>query len=110
MVNKLKSYLFIRRNNMKGIGQNFNDFLKEQDIYDEVNELAAKKTKIYKEENMMCRGCDCCCPIPSEMFTNCSCLSKAKVVDTDLQNTTLIKNAECESQDNISSFTFEIEE
>jgi predicted XRE-type DNA-binding protein len=33
----------IRGNNMKGIGQNFDDFLIEQGIYDEVKELAAKK-------------------------------------------------------------------
>ena len=28
---------------MKGKGQNFDDFLKEEGIYDEVNELAEKK-------------------------------------------------------------------
>jgi predicted XRE-type DNA-binding protein len=28
---------------MKGIGQNFDDFLIEQEIYDEVKDLAAKK-------------------------------------------------------------------
>jgi hypothetical protein len=33
----------IRGNDMKRIGQNFDDFLDEQDIYDEVKELAAKK-------------------------------------------------------------------
>ena len=43
---------------MKGIGQNFDDFLKEQGIYDEVNELAAKKLITYqlmqamKEQNL----------------------------------------------------------
>jgi len=38
---------------MKGIGQNFNDFLKEQGIYDEVNELAAKKLITYQLEKVM---------------------------------------------------------
>jgi len=38
---------------MKGIGQNFDDFLKEQDIYDEVNELAAKKTITYQLKKAM---------------------------------------------------------
>jgi hypothetical protein len=38
---------------MKGIGQNFNDFLKEQGIYDEVNELTAKKLINY---NKPCRN------------------------------------------------------
>jgi len=38
---------------MKGIGQNFNDFLKEQGIYDEVNELAAKKLITYQLEKAM---------------------------------------------------------
>jgi antitoxin HicB len=40
-------------NTMKGIGQNFNDFLKEQGIYDEVNELAAKKLITYQLEKAM---------------------------------------------------------
>jgi len=38
----------IMEKTMKGIGQNFNDFLKEQGIYDEVNELAAKKLITYE--------------------------------------------------------------
>ena len=38
---------------MKGIGQNFNDFLKEQGIYDEVNELAAKKLITYQLQKAM---------------------------------------------------------
>jgi antitoxin HicB len=38
---------------MKGIGQNFNDFLKEQGIHDEVNELAAKKLVTYQLEKAM---------------------------------------------------------
>ncbi|MCL2764839.1 MAG: hypothetical protein FWD40_06110 [Treponema sp.] len=38
---------------MKGIGQNFNDFLKEQDIYEEVNELAAKKQITYQLKQAM---------------------------------------------------------
>jgi len=38
---------------MKSIGQNFDDFLKEQDIYDEVNELAAKKIIIYQLKQAM---------------------------------------------------------
>jgi len=38
---------------MKGIGQNFNDFLKEQGIYDDVNELAAKKLITYQLEKAM---------------------------------------------------------
>ncbi|WP_461246434.1 helix-turn-helix domain-containing protein [Treponema sp. R6D11] len=38
---------------MKGIGQDFNDFLKEQGIYDEVNELAAKKLITYQLEKAM---------------------------------------------------------
>jgi hypothetical protein len=33
---------------MKGLGQNFDDFLKEQGILDEVNELAAKKLITYQ--------------------------------------------------------------
>ena len=33
---------------MKGIGQNFDDFLKEESIYDEVNDLAAKKLITYQ--------------------------------------------------------------
>jgi len=38
---------------MKGVGQNFNDFLKEQGIYDEVNELAAKKLITYQLQQVM---------------------------------------------------------
>jgi hypothetical protein len=38
---------------MRGIGQDFNDFLKEQGIYDEVNELAAKKLITYQLEKAM---------------------------------------------------------
>ena len=38
---------------MKGIGQNFDDFLKEQGIYDEVNELAAKKAITYQLKKVM---------------------------------------------------------
>ncbi len=38
---------------MKGIGQDFNDFLKKQSIYDEVNELAAKKLITYQLEKAM---------------------------------------------------------
>ena len=38
---------------MKGVGQNFNDFLKEQGIYDEVNELAAKKNITYQLQKAM---------------------------------------------------------
>jgi len=38
---------------MKGIGQNFNDFLKEQGIYEEVNELAAKKLITYQLQKAM---------------------------------------------------------
>ena len=38
---------------MKGIGQNFDDFLKEQGIYDEVNELAAKKIITYQLKQAM---------------------------------------------------------
>jgi len=38
---------------MKGIGQNFDDFLKEQGIYDEVNELAAKKLITYQLQQAM---------------------------------------------------------
>jgi hypothetical protein len=41
------------RKTMKGIGQNFNDFLKEQGIYDDVNELAAKKLITYQLEKAM---------------------------------------------------------
>ena len=33
---------------MKGIGQNFDEFLEEQGIYEEVNELAAKKLITYQ--------------------------------------------------------------
>ena len=35
------------------IGQNFDDFLKEQGIYDEVNELAAKKYITYQLKQAM---------------------------------------------------------
>ena len=38
---------------MKGIGQNFDDFLTEQGLYDEVNELAAKKLITYKLKQAM---------------------------------------------------------
>ena len=38
---------------MKGIGQNFDDFLKEQNIYNEVNELAAKKIITYQLKQVM---------------------------------------------------------
>ena len=38
---------------MKGRGQNFNDFLKEQGIYEEVNELAAKKLISYQLQQAM---------------------------------------------------------
>jgi len=38
---------------MKGIGQNFDDFLKEQNIYEEVNELAAKKLITYQLKQAM---------------------------------------------------------
>jgi len=38
---------------MKGIGQDFNDFLKEQGIYDEVNELAGKKLVTYQLKKAM---------------------------------------------------------
>jgi len=38
---------------MKGIGQNFDDFLTEQGIYNEVNELAAKKLITYKLQQAM---------------------------------------------------------
>ena len=38
---------------MKGIGQNFDDFLMEQGIYDEVNELAAKKLITYQLQQAM---------------------------------------------------------
>ncbi|MDR0501963.1 MAG: helix-turn-helix domain-containing protein [Treponema sp.] len=38
---------------MKGIGQNFDEFLKEQDIFDEVNELAAKKIITYQLKQAM---------------------------------------------------------
>ena len=38
---------------MKGIGQNFDDFLTEQGILDEVNELAAKKLITYKLQQAM---------------------------------------------------------
>jgi hypothetical protein len=35
----------------RGIGQNFDDFLKEEGIYDEVNELAERKIKELNEHN-----------------------------------------------------------
>ena len=38
---------------MKGIGQDFDDFLKEEGIYDEVVELAAKKLITYQLEQTM---------------------------------------------------------
>jgi len=38
---------------MKGIGQNFDDFLKEQDIHEDVNELAAKKLITYQLRQAM---------------------------------------------------------
>ena len=38
---------------MKGIGQSFDDFLKEEGIYDEVNELAAKKLITYQLKQAM---------------------------------------------------------
>jgi len=38
---------------MKGIGQKFDDFLIEEGIYDEVNELAAKKLISYKLQQAM---------------------------------------------------------
>ena len=38
---------------MKGIGQNFDDFLIEEGIYDEVNELAAKRLITYKLQQAM---------------------------------------------------------
>jgi len=38
---------------VKGIGQNFDDFLKEQGIYDEVNELAAKRLITYQLQQAM---------------------------------------------------------
>ena len=38
---------------MKGIGQNFDDFLNEQGILDEVNELAAKKLITYQLKKAM---------------------------------------------------------
>ena len=38
---------------MKGVGQNFDDFLKEQGLYDEVNELAAKKLITYQLKQAM---------------------------------------------------------
>jgi len=38
---------------MKGIGQNFDDFLKEQGMYEEVNELAAKKFITYQLKQAM---------------------------------------------------------
>jgi antitoxin HicB len=41
------------RKTMKGIGQDFSNFLKEQGIYDDVNELAAKKLVTYQLEKAM---------------------------------------------------------
>ena len=38
---------------MKGIGQNFDEFLKEEGIYDEVNEMAAKKAITYQLKQAM---------------------------------------------------------
>ena len=38
---------------MKGIGQNFDDFLIKQNIYYEVNELAAKKLITYQLKQAM---------------------------------------------------------
>jgi hypothetical protein len=38
---------------MKGIGQNFDDFLIEQNILDEVNELSAKKLITYQLKQAM---------------------------------------------------------
>jgi len=36
-----------------GMGQNFNDFLKEQGIFEEVNELASKKLVAYQLQQAM---------------------------------------------------------
>jgi len=38
---------------MKGIGQNFDDFLTEQGLLDEVNELSAKKLITYQLKQAM---------------------------------------------------------
>ena len=38
---------------MNGKGQNFDDFLKEEGIYDDVNELAAKKLISYQLQQAM---------------------------------------------------------
>ena len=38
---------------MKGRGQNFDDFLKEEGIFDEVNELAAKRLISYQLQQAM---------------------------------------------------------
>jgi predicted XRE-type DNA-binding protein len=38
---------------MKGIGQSFDDFLTEQGIFDEVNELSAKKLITYQLKQAM---------------------------------------------------------
>jgi len=38
---------------MKGRGQNFNEFLKEEGIYDEVNDLAAKRLISYQLQQAM---------------------------------------------------------
>jgi len=45
----IKIYIY----SMKGIGQNFDDFLNEQGILDEVNELAAKKLITYQLKKAM---------------------------------------------------------
>ena len=38
---------------MKGMGQKFDDFLKEQGIFEEVNELASKKLVAYQLQQAM---------------------------------------------------------
>jgi predicted XRE-type DNA-binding protein len=38
---------------MNGMGQNFDDFMIEQDLYDEAKELAAKKLIVYELKNEM---------------------------------------------------------
>ena len=38
---------------MKGIGQNFDDFLKEQGIFEEIEELAAKKLVAFQLQQAM---------------------------------------------------------
>ena len=42
-----------RNGNMNGIGQDFDNFLKEQGIFEEVNELAAKKLITYQLKQAM---------------------------------------------------------